>query len=241
MNDTLKTIFDSYEKEKAKIRKRIDTNKELIKKLDNEVNSYYSGCTSIMQKVNARKENKPAILELEKRLAVAYEMEIVLNTAIKVANEMKVKAVANALTNEIVSNPEKWTKYPLHFQKFKDMMKDFLSGTDLYFSNYMNYGNCYISGCYDYSDTKPYICSAPDGIITQDEIEKLKTKGGYNLIPASDILKECKKAFTARKKIIAKFESAKKEIETMRTPFSSCNTFYNILPYAHDLQNYTRL
>lgn len=243
MNENLKAIFDSYENEKTKIRKRIDANKELVKKLDNQINSYYSGCISIMDKVNARKENKPAILELEKRLAAAYETEIILTTSLKVANEMKLKAVANALRDEIINNPEKWTKYPLHFQKSKNMVDDFLNGTNLFLSNYCSAGTYYLKGLSRYyDDISAYMFTVSGGIITQEVIEEMKRKQGYNIIPASDILTECKKAFKARKKIIEKYENARKEIENLRTPFSSCNAFYYILPYANNTpENYKRL
>jgi len=239
MNDILKAIFESYEKEKEKIRKRIDANKNTINKLDAEINNLFIGCESIMQRVNVRKENKPTITELEKKLANVYEAEIILNTALKVANEMKVKVVANALKNEILASPEKWSKYPLHYQKFKDMIKDFLKDTELYFYNHFNYGNCYISGSYEYSNINSYIFYAPEGIINEKTIEDMKTNQEYPIISASDILTECKKAFAARKKILEKYENARKEIENLRTPFSSCNTFYNILPYANStMENY---
>lgn len=242
MNENLKAIFDAYENEKTKIRKRIDANKELVKKLDNQINSYYSGCISIMDKVNARKENKPAILELEKRLAAAYETEIILTTSLKVANEMKVNAVANALHDEIIENPEKWSKYPLHFQKFKNMVADFLNDTNLYLINSYNIGSYYVTGSYDYHNISGYVFHAPKNIIDSQVLEEMKTKEKYSIIPAGDILKECKKAFTARKKIIEKYEKARKEIENLRAPFSSCNAFYNILPYANSTpENYKRL
>jgi sugar-specific transcriptional regulator TrmB len=240
MNENLKAIFDSYENEKIKIRKRIDANKGLVKKLDDQINSYYSGCTSIMDKVNARKENKPAIMELEKRLAAAYETEIILTTSLKVANEMKVKAVANALHDEILSNPEKWNKYPLHFQKFKNMVADFLSDTNLYLINSYNIGSYYVTGSYDYHNITGYVFYAPKNIIDNQVLEEMKTKEKYSIIPAADILKECKRAFITRKKIIAKYESVKKAIDTMRAPFTS-DTIYSLLPYANSTpENYKR-
>ena len=240
MNENLKAIFDSYENEKKKIRKRIDANKELVKKLDNQISAYYSGCISIMDKVNARKENKPAFMELEKRLAAAYETEIILNTAIQLANEMKVKAVANALHDEILNSPEKWSKYPLHFQKFKNMVADFLSDTNLYLVNSYGIGSHYITGSYDYHNISGYVFHAPKNIIDNQVLEEMKTKEKYIIIPAADILKECKRAFTTRKKIIAKYESVKKEIDTMRAPFTS-DTIYRILPYANSApENYKR-
>lgn len=240
MDENLKAIFDSYEKEKNVIRKKIDNNKTVINKLNNDIESLFNGCDSIMDRVNRRKENKPAILELEKQLANAYEMETILNTSLKVACEMEVHAAANALRNEIIENPEKWTKYPLHFQKFKTMVEDFLNGTKLSLYNSQNMGNCYISGCYDFHDFNGYVFYAPAGAITQEVIEEMKRKQGYNIIPASDIITECKKAFKARKKIIEKYEAVKKEIDSLRTPFSSCNTFYSVLPYTSNLDNYNR-
>ena len=240
MNETIKAIFDSYENEKTKIRKRIDTNKKTIATLKSETEKLFSGCASIMERVNARKENKPTILELEKRLAVAYETEIILNTAIQLANEMKVKAVANALHDEILSNPEKWTKYPLHFQKFKNMIADFLSDTNLYLVNSYGIGSHYITGCMEYHNISGYIFHAPKGVIDNQVLEEMQTKEKYSIIPAGDILKECKRAFITRKKIIAKYESVKKEIDTMRAPFTS-DTIYRLLPYAKiDLENYKR-
>ena len=240
MDNNLKAIFNAYENEKIKIRKRIDANKELVKKLDDQINSYYSGCISIMDKVNARKENKPAILELEKRLAGAYETETILNTAIQLANEMKVKAVANALHDEILNSPEKWTKYPLHFQKFKNMIADFLSDTNLYLVNSYGIGSHYITGCMEYHNISGYIFHAPKGVIDNQVLEEMQKKEKYSIIPAGDILKECKRAFATRKKIIAKYESVKKEIDTMRAPFTS-DTIYRLLPYANTTpENYKR-
>lgn len=240
MDENLKAIFDSYEKEKNVIRKKLDNNKDITSKLNIKLDSIFSGCTSIMDRVNRRKENKPAILELEKQLANAYEMETILKTSLKVACEMQIKTAANALRNEIIENPEKWSKYPLHFQKFKSMIDNFLSGTGFYFTNYMGVGSYYISGAYDYHDIKSYVLHTTAGAITQEVIEEMKSKQGYNIIPASNIITECKKAFKARKKIIEKYEAVKKEIDSLRTSFTSCNAFCSVLPYTSNLDNYNR-
>ncbi|MBR3581290.1 MAG: hypothetical protein IKN95_09910 [Lachnospiraceae bacterium] len=240
MNENLKAIFDSYEKEKNVIRKKLNNNKDITSKLNNDLESICAGCNSIVDRVNRRKENKLVILELEKKLANAYEIEIILKTSLRVACEMQIKTVTNALCNEIIENPEKWSKYPLHFQKFKNMIDDFLDGTGFYFYNSMGLGSYYIAGSYDYQDTQGYVLHTNAGVITQEVIEEMKRKEGYNIIPASDIIAECKKAFKARKKIIEKYEAVKKEIDSLRTPFSSCNAFYSVLPYTINLDNYNR-
>lgn len=240
MNEFLKAALSTYEKEKEKIRKRIDANKQTISTLNNQIDSFFNDCVSFTDRINAHKENKQIITDLESKLAAAYENENILNTAIKLANEMKVDVVANALKNEIISNPEKWTKYPIHFKKFQEIIKEFLSGTGLSF--YSTYGSgYYLSGLYhECGDTHAYILTADNGSITNKIIDEMKNKQEYSIIKASDILAECKKAFATRKKIIAKYENVKDEINALRGPFKS-NTIYNILPYAKiDLENYKR-
>ena len=174
MNENLKAILDSYEKEKTKIRKRIDANKDIINKLNNEHSSILSGYKTFSERVNAYKENKSTLADIEKKLSIAYETEVILNTALKVANEMKVDATGNALKNEIISNPEKWGKYPLHFQKFKDMTKDFLSGTGFCLVNLYGVGSYYVTGCYEYNNMNRFVFNALNGIITKEVVEEMK-------------------------------------------------------------------
>ena len=239
MNDILKAMFDSYENEKETIRKKAAANKNTIAALNKELDNIYTGCENLVEKINARKENKGTILELEKKLATAYENETILNTALKVANEMKVKATANALRSEILSSPEKWTKYPTHFKKFQDMIKEFLKDSGL--SLYHSYYSYYISGCYEYNDINAYVFCTTSEKITPEVIKEIENNGDYSIIASSDILSECKKAFKARAKIIEAYEKAKKEIEEIRSPFTSCNTFYSLLPYANSSpENYKR-
>lgn len=241
MNENLKVILDSYEKEKAKIRKRIDANKDIINKLNHEHDNILSGFKTFSERVNAYKENKSTLADIEKKLSAAYETKVILNTALKVANEMKVDATGNALKHEIISNPEKWGKYPLHFQKFKDMVKDFLSGTDFYLVNLHGIGGYYVTGCYDYNNITCYVFYTSNGIITKDVVEEMKAKQKSEIIPASDILKECKKAFTARKKILEKYEKTKKEIDVLRHEIKSCSALHSVLPYANStMENYKR-
>lgn len=240
MNNILAAELATYEKEKENIRKKIDANKKNIALLDKELEAVFAGCEKIADRVNARKENKEHITTICNKTAAAHELESVLYTALKVANEMQVKTVTNALRAEIISNPEKWIKYPLHFKKCQDMIKDYLSGSGL--SLYNSYGSYYISGCYEYHNLNGYLFRTSAGIITQDIINDMSTKGPYFTIAASDILTECKKAFKARKNILAKYEKAKKEIEQLRVPFSACSTFYDILPYANNSpENYKHL
>ena len=240
MNNILKAIFDYYEKEKEVIRKKTAANKEVINSLNKELDNILTGCENLAEKINARKENKETILELGKKLATAYETETILNTALKVANEMQVKTAANALRNEIINSPEKWTKYPVHFKKFQDMAKEFLKDSGL--SLYHSYYSYYISGCYDYHDINAYVFYTTSEKITPEVIKEMENKEDYNIIAASDILTECKKAFKARKAVIEKYEKLKEEIAEIRSPFVSCNTFYSILPYASTTpENYKRL
>ena len=242
MNDILKAMLEAYEKEKEVIRKKTAANKEVISTLNGKIDSFYHGIdkNAFKDRLNAYKENKEAIKELEKKLASCYELETVLNTALKVANEMKVKATANALRREIISSPEKWCKYPTHFKKFQDMVKEFLKDSGL--SLYHSYYSYYVSGCYDYHDINAYVFYTTSEKIMPENIAEMENKGDYNIIAASDILSECKKAFKARVKIMAAYEKAKKEIEEIRSPFASCNAFYNILPYANSSpENYKRL
>lgn len=239
MNDILKVIFDSYEKEKDNIRKKAKTNKNTIAALNSKIDSFYFGVNkeNFKERLTIYKENKENIKELEKRLATAYENETILNTALKVANEMQVKSVANALKVEIISSPEKWCKYPIHFKKFHDMITDFLKDSGL--SLYNHYNSYDISGCYDYHNINGFVFYTASGMITPEIIKDMENKGYYNIIEANDILKECKKAFKARVKIMEAYEKAKKAIDDIRSPFSACNTFYNILPYVkHTPENY---
>lgn len=240
MNNILKAIFDSYEKEKENIRKKAEANKNTIAALNKELDNIYTGCENLVEKINARKENKGTILELEKKLTTAYENKTILNTALKVANEMQVKTAANALRNEILSSPEKWTKYPIHFKKFQDMVQEFLKDSGL--SLYHSYYSYYISGCYEYNDINAYVFCTNSEKITPEAIKEMENMGDYNIIAANDILTECKKAFKARAKIIETYEKAKKAIDDIRSPFSDCSTFYYILPYANSSpENYKHL
>lgn len=242
MNNILKAIFDSYEKEKENIRKKANANKNTIATLNSKIDSFYFGVSkeNFKERLSVYKENKESIKELEKKLATAYENETILNTALKVANEMEVKSVANALKAEIISSPEKWCKYPTHFKKFQDMVKEFLKDSGL--SLYHSYYSYYVSGCYDYHDTNAYVFYTNSEKITPENIAEMENKGDYNIIAASDILTECKKAFKARAKIMEAYEKAKKAIDDIRSPFSSCNAFYNILPYVNSSpENYKRL
>ena len=241
MNDILKAMFDSYEKEKKNIRKKAEANKNTIAALNSKIDSFYFGVSkeNFKERLSVYKENKESIKELEKKLATAYENETILNTALKVANEMEVKSVANALKAEIISNPEKWSKYPTHFKKFQDMIKEFLKDSGL--SLYHSYYSYYISGCYDYHDINAYVFYTTSEKITPEVIKEMENKVEYSIISASDILTECKKAFKARKAVIEKYEKAKKEIEEIRSPFTSCSAFYSILPYASTTpENYKR-
>lgn len=241
MNNNLQNILETYNKEKENLRNKLDANKELIKRLDAQEKDFFQDCETLKEKIETRKQNIDALKEIETKIAAAYENETILHAALKVCNEMKVKAVANALRADILSNPEKWQKYPLHFQKFKSMIKDFLNGTNFYLTNSSYSSNYYLTGLYEHRANETFIFTAHNGSITSETIEELEKRNNYNIIPAADILKETKKAFTARKKILAKYENTKKEIDALRGPFSSCGAFCEVLPYANIApENYKR-
>ena len=162
--------------------------------------------------------------ELGEKIKELYTESETYRLSAKVADESGIEAVANAILEEMQKDPEKWTKNPVHYKRFKtlfadvfgDLVKIYSSGHDgntiEIYSNCFNHDGVVIT--YDGFNAEAIRKATPRKPYEPEEIEN-----------ATRAAVETKNAY------IAKYEATKAELEKMNVFNGVLSDIFPYIPY----------
>lgn len=162
--------------------------------------------------------------ELGKKIKELYtEMEVYKLSA-KVADESGIEAVANAVLEEMQKDPEKWTKIPVHYKKFKALFTDVFGDlVNIYSTGYDGNRIEIHSNCFNH-----------DGVtITYDgfNAEAIRKATPGKPYEPEEIESVTRAAVEAKNAYIAKYEATKAELEKMNVYSGTLNDIFPYIPY----------
>lgn len=152
------------------------------------------------------------------------ELEIYRLSA-KVADENGLEAVANAVLEEMQKDPEKWTKTPVHYKRFKTMFRDaFGDGTSIYTEGYNNSRVSVLCSCFGCGNG---VVITYDGF-NAESIRKATPRQPYE---PEEIEEVTRAAVEAKNAYVAKYEATKAELEKMNVYNGTLNDIFPYIPY----------
>lgn len=162
--------------------------------------------------------------KLGEKIKELYTERDVYRLSAKVADESGLEAVANAVLEEMQKNPDKWTKTPTHYKKFKTMFRDtFGDLVNIYSAGYSNNRIEVYSNCFNH-----------DGVaITYDEFnaEAIRKATPRQPYEPEEIENATRAAVEAKNAYIAKYEATKAELEKMNVYHGTLNDIFPYIPY----------
>lgn len=151
------------------------------------------------------------------------ELEIYRLSA-KVADENGLEAVANAVLEEMQKDPEKWTKTPVHYKKFKTMFRDtFGDLVGIYSEGYNGNRIEIYSNCFDHDG----VAITYDGF-NAEAIRKATPRQPYQ---PEEIEEVTRAALEAKDAYIAKYEATRTELSKMNIYHGTLNDIFPYIPY----------
>ena len=162
--------------------------------------------------------------ELGEKIKELYtEMEVYKLSA-KVADESGIEAVANAVLEEMQKDPEKWTKIPVHYKKFKALFADVFGDlVNIYSTGYGGNRIEIYSNCFNH-----------DGVaITYDgfNAEAIRNATPRQPYEPEEIENATRAAVEAKNAYIAKYEATKAELEKMNVYRGALSDIFPYIPY----------
>lgn len=226
MNEKTNNIIKKYDVLNIKFSKSLKETKAAIDTLTQEVYSLidHSGFTAY---VESRKKFSDVLEEKENKIAKLETKKIELTLALNLSLEMQLKVVYNSLMKDITSSPEKWTKYPTHYKKFKEFASEFLGPDFGYSIRYFGTSGDFRIWKKSNTSNDLYCFYMDDS--SQIEPEKIKADFEKKIIDPENIMKEVKKALATRQKLTAKIRSLEKEVSATKSVYSDSNLYY-VLP-----------
>lgn len=214
MNETLKIKLDAIENEKAKIRKAWSKTADILENLKSEINVIYNQEPGIFSR---SEETREKIKEMHKKESSLQAKINAYKIAINCLSEMKVKAAAETLINDILQNPEKWEKYPIHYKKFDALLSD-LIGPDFYI--YSRYGvGSYDLSCRDIDSNYNYfIFYSNNSVIDEKTVADMKNKiNSFIDTDPRSVLKTVKKAQKTHEKMEKEIKDFNEKMRKMKS------------------------
>lgn len=162
--------------------------------------------------------------ELGEKIKELYTERDVYRLSAKVADESGLEAVANAVLEEMQKDPEKWTKVPMHYKKFKTMFLD----------TFGDLVSIYSAGCSGNRIEVSSICFNYDSVaITYDgfNAEAIRKATPRQPYEPEEIENATRAALKAKTAYIAKYEATKAELEKMNVYHGTLNDIFPYIPY----------
>ena len=151
------------------------------------------------------------------------ELEI-YNLSAKVADENGLEAVANAVLEEMQKDPEKWTKTPVHYKRFKTMFEDVFGDlVKVYSEGYAGNRIEIYSNCFNHDG----VAITYDGF-NAEAIRKATPRQPYQ---PEEIEEVTRAALEAKAAYIAKYEATKAELSKMNVYKGALSDIFPYIPY----------
>lgn len=182
-------------------------------------------CLDIAARVEIRRENKNLLDEIN----AAHAEKNILGRMLKVIQASAERAAADAVLVEMNANPEKWSKYPIHYKKFAALVSDTF-GEDVYIYNTFRGIQLTLS---DFRLTTQTIFYGDDDKLTPETIAAAR-KGRPGFYKPEEIENATRAAAAERAEYMRRYEEVKKELDAIREHYLS--GLQDIFPPVKDLE-----
>lgn len=167
--------------------------------------------------------------------AKACDESAILGRAVKVCEDAATQAAANIIFDEILTAPEKWSKYPTHYKKFEKLFLETFGDKVTFYNKQYGGFEIYFRGfSHPYNKRTVFWSVYPQ--FTPERIEEMKTQNRYNPIAPEKIEETTRAAVKARAEYISKYNKMKEELDKLRdeaTPGNSSALYDIFPPIAH--------
>lgn len=182
-------------------------------------------CLDIAARVEIRRENKNLLDEIN----AAHAEKNILGRMLKVIQVSAERAAAERVLAEMDANPEKWSKYPIHYKKFAALVSDTF-GEDVYIYNTFRGVQLTLS---DFRLTTQTIFYGDDDKLTPETIAAAR-KGRPGFYKPEEIEPKVREAAKERAAYIEKYEAMKKELDAIREKYTS--NLQDVFPLVANLE-----
>lgn len=182
-------------------------------------------CLDIAARVEIRRENKNLLDEIN----AAHAEKNILGRMLKVIQVSAERAAAESVLAEMDANPEKWSKYPIHYKKFAALVSDTF-GEDVYIYNTFRGVQLTLS---DFRLTTQTIFYGDDDKLTPETIAAAR-KGRPGFYKPEEIENATRAAAAERAQYIRRYEEVKKKLDAIREHYLS--NLQDIFPPVKDLE-----
>ena len=162
--------------------------------------------------------------ELGEKIKELYTERDVYRLSAKVADESGLEAIANAVLEEMQKDPEKWTKVPMHYKKFKTMFLDVFGDHVNIYADGVKGNRIEIGSCAFYCSN---VAITYDGF-NAEAIRKATPRKPYE---PEEIESVTRAALEAKAAYIAKYEATKAELSKMNVYHGALSDIFPYIPY----------
>ena len=159
----------------------------------------------------------------------------IYNLCARVADENGLEAVSNAGLEEMQKAPEKWTKTPTHYKRFKNMVSDvFADRVRIYTEGYNNCRVCVACNNYfSYDGTLKQYGFSGEVVLTYDgfNAEAIRNATPRQPYEPEEIEEVTRAAVEAKNAYIAKYEATRAELSKMNIYHGTLNDIFPYIPY----------
>lgn len=223
---TVKAYIDLYNATAKRAQEAAETEKAKQAAWNRLFDTTKGECLNLKARADIRKENS----ELLNEINAANTEKNIFSRMQKVICTSAERAAAEIVLDEMNANPEKWSKFPIHYKKFKELVNEtFGKDVRIYRGNYN------IQLGFDYlSPLKNIVLfyEAPERI-TPEAIENAR-KGRPGFYQPEEIEPKTREAAKERAAYIEKYEAMKKELDAIREKYTS--DLQDIFPPVESLE-----
>lgn len=182
-------------------------------------------CLDIAARVEIRRENKNLLDEIN----AAHAEKNILGRMLKVIQVSAERAAAESVLAEMDANPEKWSKYPIHYKKFAALVSDTF-GEDVYIYNTFRGVQLTLG---DFRLTTQTIFYGDDDKLTPETIAAAR-KGRPGFYKPEEIENATRAAAAERAEYMRRYGEMKKKLDAIRGHYLS--GLQDIFPPVKDLE-----
>lgn len=162
--------------------------------------------------------------ELGEKIKELHTESEVYRLSAKVADESGLEAIANAVLEEMQKDPEKWTKTPVHYKRFKTMFEDVFGDlVKVYSEGYAGNRIEIYSNCFNHDG----VAITYDGF-NADAIRNATPRQPYE---PEEIEEVTRAAVEAKNAYIAKYEATRAELSSMNVYRGALSDIFPHIPY----------